>query len=302
MKIFSGSSNLPLAKKISDEIHQPLGDVILKQFADGESFTEFPYSMRGEYVAIIQSFSRPVNDNLMQAWAMTDALKRSGARRITLVAPYLAYSRQDRRSSISRSPITAKMIAELSQTAGIKQIITTDVHNLSIEGFYDIPFMNASTAHLFADDIRQRHEISDTVIVSPDAGGVGRARQVAKELDLDVAIVDKRRERANQIESMRLIGDVNGKNAIIIDDIVDTCRTILKCVEMLSERGAKSVRVYVSHGIFSKDALKNISQSPLTEIVLTDSIKNSKADKIEKIRRVSIATILAETMRRSVER
>ena len=300
MKLFSGTSNLPLSQKIS-ALCQPLSEVVLKKFADGESFAQLMHSARGEHAVLIQSISAPVNDNLMEALVVIDALKRNGAKRITLVAPYLGYSRQDRRVGTTRTPITAKLVADTLTAAGMNQLITVDVHNLAIEGFYNIPFMNVTTSNLFAEDIRANFpDLESAIIVSPDAGGVGRARQVAKELDLDVAIIDKRREKANQVESMRLIGDVAGKDAILIDDIADTCRTMLKSVNLLCEKGAKSVQIYVSHGIFSEDALEVIDNSAIRELVVTDSIVNEKADKVSKIRRVSVAPMIIEIIMRAI--
>lgn len=302
MKIFSGSYNLPLAHKISRGIQQPLGEVELKQFSNGETYARFPNSARGECVAIIQSFGESVDSSLMQACVMADALKRNGVQRITLVAPCLPYSRQERRSNGLREPITAQMVAGFFKVAGFSQIITVDAHNLAIEGFYDL-FINVPTTELFVRDIRQNHEIENSVIVSPDAGGVQRARNIAKELKLDVAIIDKRREEANKIEDMRLIGEVDGKDAIIVDDIADTCGTINKCADLLVNRGAKSVRAYVTHGIFSGESLEIIDRSgSLCEMVVTDSILNEPADQVVKIRRLSVAEILVSAMRRAIER
>jgi ribose-phosphate pyrophosphokinase len=302
MKLFAGSSNRPLAEKIAANVSQPLGDVTIKKFADGELYVEFRHTARGEHIALIQSLSKPVNDNVMETLLMTDALKRNGAKRITLVVPYMGYSRQDRRAGDSRSPISAKLLADMLQVAGVNQIITADVHNLAIEGFYNIPFMNASTAGLFADDIRAQNHIANAVIVIPDAGGSARARSVAKKLDIDVVLIDKRREEANKIESMRLVGDVKDKDAILVDDIVDTGGTLLKGAEMLLDKGAKSVRVYASHGLFSGDALEKIDSSCISEVTVTDSIDNPDLARVPKIRRIPLAQLLTNTIRRSVER
>ena len=302
MQLFSGTSNPELAKKISAGISTPLSDISIKSFADGESYVEITNTTRGHDVVIIQSISKPVNDNLMDTFVLVDALKRNGAKRITLCAPYLGYSRQDRRANDKRSPISAKMVADLLQAVGVRQLITVDIHNPAIEGFYNIPFLNAFTSDLFAHDIKQNEklgELKNSVIVSPDAGGVTRARAVAKKLGLDVAIVDKRREEANKIEEMRLIGDVAGKNAILIDDIADTCGTLVKCSDLLYEKGAKTVVAYITHGIFSKNALENIKNSKLAELVVTDSIVNADADKIEKIRRVSVTPLMIDAIRRT---
>ncbi|MDR3208347.1 MAG: ribose-phosphate diphosphokinase [Rickettsiales bacterium] len=340
MKLFSGTSNIPLTEKIAANVSQPVGAVVIKKFADGENYVELLHSARGEDVALIQSFSKPsddavmetlldlikslarsvdkavvkklmtliqslpkpVNDTVMETLLMLDALKRNGAKRITLVAPYLGYSRQDRRAGDSRSPISAKLLADMLQVAGVNQIITADVHNLAIEGFYNIPFMNASTAELFANDICARNHIENAVIVIPDAGGSARARSVAKRLDADVVLIDKRREHANKIESMRLVGDVRHRDAILVDDIIDTGGTLMNGAALLLDKGAQSVRVYASHGLFSGDALEKIDSSAISEVVVTDSINNPNLENAPKIRQVSMAQLLTNTIRRSVER
>jgi len=301
MQLFSGNSNVPLAKELSTGLSVPLGDLVLKSFADGESYVEFNHSARRQNTLIIQSISNPVNDNLINACVMIDAAKRNGAKSITLCAPYLGYSRQDRRVGDIRSPISAKMVADILQAVGVQQLITIDIHNPAIEGFYNVPFVNVFTSELFANDIKRNSKQDNAIIVSPDAGGVNRARAIAKRLDLDVAIVDKRREQANKIEEMRLIGDVDGKNAILVDDIADTCGTLIKCVDLLYEKGAVSVSAYVSHGIFSGDALEKIKSAKLQELVVTNSIVNPNADKIEKIRRVSVTPLLIDAIHRAVE-
>lgn len=301
MQLFSGNSNPQLAQELSSGLSTPLGDLVLKTFADGESYVEFNHSARRQNTLIVQSISKPVNDNFMNACVMIDAAKRNGAKSITLCAPYIGYSRQDRRAGEKRSPISAKMVADILQAVGVTQVITIDIHNPAIEGFYNIPFINVFTSDLFANDIKKNYGVSDLIIVSPDAGGVNRARAIAKVLDLDVAIVDKRREQANKIEEMRLIGDVDGKNAILVDDMADTCGTLIKCADLLLEKGAKSVVAYVSHGIFSGNALEKIQSSKLRELIVTNSIVSADADQVDKIRRVSVTPLLIDAIHRAVE-
>lgn len=304
MILFSGNSNPQLAQEISKGLSTHLGDRVLRTFADGESYCEYFHTPRGKHTLIIQSISNPVNNNLMDACVMIDAAKRGGAKSITLCAPYLGYGRQDKRDKEKRSPISARMVADMLQVVGIHQLITIDIHNPAIEGFYNVPFLNASTSELLTNDIKQRnYDQGNLVVVSPDAGGVERARVIAKKLNnSDVAIIDKRREKANEVEEMRLIGDVSGKTAILLDDIADTCGTLVKGSDLLYEKGAKTVVVYVSHGVFSNDALERIQKAQLQELVVTNSIRNEEADKVGKIRRISVAPLLLDAIRRAVER
>jgi len=300
MRIYSGTSNLPLAHELCNLLDEPLSDAGIKRFADGEPFINLMVTTRGYHSVIMQSLSHPFAENLMDACMMVQAAHLNGAKNITAVIPYYGGARQDRRMKGTRSAITAKLVADVLYNAGAKQIVTVDIHNPAIEGFFDGPFRNVAATKLFAEDIRKNHDLDDAIIVSPDAGGTERAKLLADELELDFAVCYKRRIEANSVAEIRLIGDVNGKNVIVLDDMADTCGTLTKCLEVLGKGGAKSIVFYATHGVFSKNAIERIEQTDaLSEVVVTNTIMHLEADKISKIRRLSIAPLLAEGIRRS---
>jgi ribose-phosphate pyrophosphokinase len=305
MKLIAGNSNLPLAKAISEHCFSDIVPSTIKTFADGECSVEFHENIRGEDVFIIQSTSTPVNDHLMELMIMVDAAKRSSAKRITAVIPYFGYARQDRKSA-SRTPITAKLVADLITTAGADRVLTMDLHAGQIQGFFNIPVDDLTSRVVFANDIKDRMNISpdqlnkpnNLVFVSPDAGGVVRARKFANQFNADIAIVDKRRPVAGVSEVMNLIGDVQGKHAILVDDMVDSGGTLCNAASAIMDAGALSVRAYITHGVLSGRACSKIQESQLTELVITDSIKYKCADDITKVRQVSIGSLLGEAIRR----
>ena len=285
MKIISGNSNPNLAKAIAKQLKIELSDVVLEKFADGEIYVEIKDQVRGADVFVIQSTSHPVNDRLMELLILADALKRSSAKRVTAVIPYFGYARQDRKTT-PRTAISAKLVANLLTSAGIHRLLTLDLHAGQIQGFFDIPVDNIFANVLFVNHIKKKFkDLKNYLIVSPDIGGVIRARSVAKWLNIDLAVVDKRRPIAGVAEVVNIIGDVKGKNCILIDDIADSCNTITKSAEALKERGAKDIYVYVSHGVFSLNAIDNIEKSAVKEFMCTDSIDfndkiiNSKKNK-----------------------
>lgn len=297
--IFGGSSLPTLAPQIVSEVDQylELHNLISTKFSDGEIRVELLEPVRGKDTYIIQSTCAPVNDTLMELILMADALKRSSAKSVTAVVPYFGYSRQDRRPSDSRVPISARVVADLMQSAGIDHVLTVDIHALQIEGFFKIPVDNISATTMFANDIRANYG-EEVMIVSPDVGGTARARRVAKELsDAEMAIVDKRRPKANVSEVMNIIGDVRGKTCIIIDDMVDTAGTLCKAADALIDfGGASKVIAYATHGVLSGCASLNISKSKLSELVVTDSIPSNQ--RIEKVRYISLASVLGHTIAR----
>ena len=298
MKIITGNSNLPLARSISDYLGIPLMDAGIKRFADGEVFVEVLENVRGEDVFLIQSTSSPANDNIMELLVCLDALKRASAKRITAVIPYFGYARQDRKPG-PRTPISAKLIANIITSAGADRVLTLDLHAGQIQGFFDIPLDNLYASPVLVADIKENFELPNLTIISPDVGGVVRARAVAKRLDVDLAIVDKRRERAGVSEVMNIIGDVQGKDCIIFDDIVDSAGTLCNAAAALVEKGAKSVAAYITHGVLSGKAAERVQNSALTMLAVTDSIKLSEAAEAEpKIRTVTIAPLIAEAMKR----
>jgi len=305
MKIITGNSNLPLAEAIAGHCFSELVPADVNTFADGECSVEFKENIRGEDVFIIQSTSTPVNDNLMELLIMIDAARRSSASRITAVIPYFGYARQDRKSA-SRTPITAKLVANLLVTAGADRILTMDLHAGQIQGFFDIPVDDLTSRVVFAKDIKRSIGIIDdpevhqtgTVFVSPDAGGVVRARKFADMFRGDIAIVDKRRPAAGKSEVMNLIGDVKGKHAILVDDIVDSGGTLCNAAKAIMDAGAASVRAYITHGVLSDDACLKIEKSVLDELVVTDSIGNKCPKNCKKTRQVSVAPLFGEAMRR----
>ncbi len=303
MKILTGNSNRPLAEAISACLNLPLTQASMRRFSDMEVFVEINENVRGEDVFIIQSTSYPANDNLMELLVAIDALRRASARRITAVLPYYGYARQDRKSG-GRTPISAKLVANLITVAGASRVLTLDLHAGQIQGFFDIPTDNLYAAPVLTKDIQQRFAGKDLVVVSPDVGGVVRARAVAKRLDADLAIIDKRRERAGVSEVMNIIGDVRGQYCILVDDIVDSAGTLCNAAVALMEAGAKAVSAYVTHGVLSGGAVARVSASPIESLVTTDSIMATEAVRVSQtVRQLTIAPLLAEAISRtSLER
>jgi len=298
MKILTGNSNRPLAEAISAVINLPLTKASVRRFSDMEIFVEIDENVRGEDVFVIQSTSYPANDNLMELLVAMDALRRGSARRITAVIPYYGYARQDRKSG-PRTPISAKLVANLITVAGADRVLTLDLHAAQIQGFFDIPTDNLFSAPVFTKDIIDRYDGEELTIVSPDVGGVLRARAIAKRLDADLAIIDKRRERAGISEVMHIIGDVASRRCILVDDIVDSAGTLCNAASALMAAGARSVGAYVTHGVLSGGAVARVSASPLEELVMTDSIQATEAVRVaQNIRQISIAPLLGEAMRR----
>ncbi|MDV7338055.1 ribose-phosphate pyrophosphokinase [Terasakiella sp. A23] len=298
MKILTGNANRPLAEAIGKELGIPLTEASVKRFSDQEVFVEILENVRGEDVFIVQPTSYPANDNMMELLVTIDAAKRGSARRITAVVPYFGYARQDRKSA-PRSPISAKLVANLITTAGADRVLTMDLHAGQIQGFFDIPVDNLHAAPVFARDIAENYEKDNLLIVSPDVGGVVRARAIAKRLDAGLAIIDKRRERAGVSEVMNVIGDVEGMNCILIDDIVDSGGTLCNAAQALLENGAKSASAYITHGVLSGGAVSRITSSALQELAITDSIQGTEQVlEAGNIRPISIAPILSEAMKR----
>ena len=299
MKLLACNANRPLAEAIADYLDMRLTRSEVKTFADQEIFVRIDENVRGEDVFVIQSTSFPANDNLMQLLIMMDALKRASARRITAVIPYFGYARQDRKTD-GRTPISAKLVANLISTAGADRVLTVDLHAGQIQGFFDIPTDNLFGSPVMIDDIKERYGKDKIVVVSPDVGGVVRARSLAKRLDdADLAIVDKRRPEAGKSEVMNIIGDVSGKRCIMLDDMCDSGGTLANAAAALKEHGAKSVAAYVSHGVLSGKAVERIEKSVLDELVMTDTIAPSDAAKKSKsIRILPIAPLLGEAIRR----
>ncbi len=298
MKILTGNSNRPLAEAISAFLNLPLTKASVRRFSDMEIFVEIDENVRGEDVFMFQSTSYPANDTLMELLVAMDALRRGSARRITAVIPYYGYARQDRKSG-PRTPISAKLVANLITIAGADRVLTLDLHAAQIQGFFDIPTDNLFAAPVFTKDIMDRFDGAELTIVSPDVGGVLRARAIAKRLDADLAIIDKRRERAGVSEVMHIIGDVGNRRCILVDDIVDSAGTLCNAATALMDAGAKSVGAYVTHGVLSGGAVARVSASPLEELVMTDSIQATEAVRVAgNIRQISIAPLLGEAMHR----
>ncbi|HEX9702830.1 MAG TPA: ribose-phosphate pyrophosphokinase [Rhodospirillales bacterium] len=298
MRILAGNSNRPLAEAISACIDQPLTKASIRRFSDMEVFVEIEENVRGEDVFIIQSTSYPANDNLMELLVALDALRRGSARRVTAVIPYFGYARQDRKSG-PRTPISAKLVANLITEAGADRVLTLDLHAGQIQGFFDIPTDNLYAAPVLAKDIEDKLNGDDLVIVSPDVGGVIRARGMAKRLNADLAIIDKRRERAGISEVMNIIGDVEGRRCVLVDDIVDSAGTLCNAAEALIRQGAKSVHAYVTHGVLSGGAVARVSSSPLAKLVITDSIQATEAVRVaHNIEQLTIAPLMAEAISR----
>jgi ribose-phosphate pyrophosphokinase len=301
MKILTGNSNRPLAEAISTYLGLPLTKASVRRFSDMEVFVEILENVRGEDVFVIQPTSYPANDHLMELLVTLDALRRSSARRATAVIPYYGYARQDRKSG-SRTPISAKLVANMITAAGADRVLTLDLHAGQIQGFFDIPTDNLYAEPVLVKDIRENHSGEDLVIVSPDVGGVFRARQIARRLDADLAIVDKRRERAGVSEVINIIGDVAGRRCILIDDIVDSAGTLCNAAEALIGSGAEAVYAYVTHGVFSGGAVARVVDSPIESMVTTDSIVATDAVRTaHNIRQVTIAPLMAEAIRRISE-
>ena len=301
MKILACNSNRVLAEAVGAYLDIPLTRANIRRFADQEVFVEILENVRGEDVFVVQSTSFPANDHLMELLVSIDALRRGSARRITAVLPYYGYARQDRKSG-PRTPISAKLVANLITTAGADRVVTVDLHAGQIQGFFDIPLDNLFTAPTFVKDMRDRFTGADVVMVSPDVGGVVRARAIAKRVEADLAIIDKRRERAGVSEVMNIIGDVKGRTCVLVDDIVDSAGTLCNAAVALMDEGAKEVWAYVVHGVLSGAAVARVTASPLKELVLTDSILATDAVKAAaNIRLVAIAPLLAEAMKRISE-
>ena len=299
MKIFAGNATPELAKKICDRLYMPLGDATVGSFSDGEICVEINENVRGADVFIIQSTCAPTNNNLMELIVMIDALRRASAGRITAVIPYFGYARQDRRVRSARVPITAKVVADFLSSVGVDRVLTVDLHAEQIQGFFDVPVDNAFGTPILLEDMKSR-KLDNPVIVSPDIGGVVRARAVAKLLDdADLAIIDKRRPKANVAQVMHIIGDVAGRDCIIVDDMIDTGGTLAKAAEAVKEHGAKRVIAYATHPVLSGNAAQNLRDSVLDEVVVTDSIPLSDEIKeLKMVRQLTLSGMLSEAIRR----
>lgn len=298
LKLFSGNANLPLAKKVADHLGIGLGKAVVSKFSDGEIMVEITENVRGREVFVIQPTCAPTNDNLMELVIMGDALRRASAANLTAVIPYFGYARQDRRIRSTRVPITAKIVADIIAAVGYTRVITVDLHADQIQGFFYIPVDNIYGTPVMFDDIKKRN-FDNMIVVSPDVGGVVRARAVAKRLDVDLAIIDKRRQRRNQIEVMHVIGDIDHRDCVIMDDIVDTAGTLCQGAVALKNKGAKSITAYCVHAVLSGAAIENIENSFLDEVVVTDTVPlTPQAQKCKKIRQLSLSNFLAETIRR----
>jgi ribose-phosphate pyrophosphokinase len=301
MKIIAGNSNLPLSSDVAKYLQIDLAKATIRRFADEEVYVEIKENIRGEDVFVIESTSYPANDNLMELLVIIDALKRASAKRITAVLPYFGYARQDRKPG-PRTPISAKLVANLISTAGADRVLTVDLHAEQIQGFFDIPTDNLFAGPVFSRDIKDQFDLSNLVAVSPDIGGVVRARAIASKFGASIAIVDKRRPKAGESEVMNIIGDVDGKDCIILDDIIDSAGTICNAADKLIDIGAKSVTAYVTHGVLTGKALSKIKDSKLKEVVITDTINNTEnAKKLEKVRIIPISVLLGEAIRRISE-
>jgi ribose-phosphate pyrophosphokinase len=297
MKLLSGNSNLPLAREIAKYLDVSLVNAEIKRFADNEVFVEIKENVRGEDVFVLQSTSFPANDNIMELLIMIDALRRASARRITAVIPYFGYARQDRKVG-PRTPISAKLVSNIITKAGADRVLTLDLHASQIQGFFDIPLDNLFAAPVFSRDIKEHFGTQDLMIVSPDVGGLVRARVVASKLGCELAIVDKRRPRAGVSEVMNIIGDVSGKDCVMVDDIVDSGGTLINAADALLKNGAKSVSAYITHGVLSNQAALKISNSSLTNLIITDSIaQGEEVLKAKNIRMISISSLIGEAIK-----
>jgi len=299
IKLVAGNSNPVLAKAIADQLGLPLTKTVVRRFADMEIFVEIQENVRGSDAFVLQSTSYPANDHLMELLIITDALRRSSARRITAVIPYFGYARQDRKSG-SRTPISAKLVANLITNAGVDRVMTLDLHAGQIQGFFDIPTDNLFASPLMVRDIKERFDLTDVMVVSPDVGGVARARGLAKRINTPLAIVDKRRERPGESEVMNVIGEVAGHTCILVDDIVDSGGTLVNAADALFAHGANEVYAYITHGVLSGGAVTRINSSRLKELVITDTIQPTKAVRgATNIRTLSVASLIAEAISRT---
>ena len=300
LMVFTGNANPKLAEAVVKHLGIPLGKALVGRFSDGEVQVEIQENVRGKHVFILQSTCAPTNDNLMELMVMVDALKRASARRITAAIPYFGYARQDRRPRSARVAITAKVVANMLEVAGVERVLTMDLHADQIQGFFDIPVDNIYASPILLEDLRKKN-YEDLLVVSPDVGGVVRARALAKQLGVDLAIIDKRRPKANVAEVMNIIGEVDGRNCVIMDDMIDTGGTLCKAAQVLKERGAKQVFSYCTHPVLSGGAAARIADSALDEVVVTDTIPlREDAIKCGKIRQLSTAPLLSETFTRIV--
>ena len=298
LMVFTGNANPLLGKEVARRLSIPVGRAVVGKFSDGEVNVELLENVRGKDVFILQSTSMPANDNLMEILVMTDALKRSSAARITAAIPYFGYARQDRRPRSARVAISAKVVANMLEAAGVDRVLTMDLHADQIQGFFDVPVDNIYAAPILLSDV-WKHNYENLVVVSPDVGGVVRARALAKRLESDLAIIDKRRPKANVSEVMHVIGEIEGRNCVIMDDMVDTAGTLCKAAEVLKERGAIKVMAYCTHAVLSGNAVQKINASVIDELVVTDTIAlRDDARACTRIRQLSVAELLAETIRR----
>ncbi len=299
MMVFTGNANPELAQKVASRLYLSLGKADVGKFSDGEVCVELNENVRGKDVFVLQSTCAPTNDNLMELVVMIDALRRASASRITAVVPYFGYARQDRRVRSARVPITAKVVADMMVVVGVNRVLTVDLHAEQIQGFFQCPVDNVYGSPVLIDDI-EACNYENIIVVSPDIGGVVRARAIAKQLnEADLAIIDKRRPKANEAQVMNLIGEVEGRTCLLVDDLVDTAGTLCKAADALKERGAAKVVAYCTHAVLSGNALENIQNSQLDELVVTDTIPlSAEAKKIGKIRQLTLADLLAESMRR----
>ncbi|MBE0464556.1 MAG: ribose-phosphate pyrophosphokinase [Halomonadaceae bacterium] len=298
LMVFTGNANPELAQKIAESLDSRMGNATVGQFSDGEIAVEINENVRGKDVFILQSTCAPTNDNLMELILMVDALRRASATRITAVVPYFGYARQDRRVRSARVPISAKVVADMMVKAGVDRVMTMDLHADQIQGFFDVPVDNVYGSPILLDDI-ERQNYADLVVVSPDVGGVVRARAIAKQLNADLAIIDKRRPQANQAQVMHIIGEIEGRTCVVVDDMIDTAGTLCKAGEALKDHGAARVVAYATHPILSGPAVDNITNSVLDEVVVTDTIPLADhARRSGKIRQLSVAGLIAEAIRR----
>ena len=298
LMVFTGNANPELAKLVVERLDIPMGDAVVGKFSDGESTIELNENVRGKDVFIIQPTCAPTNDNLMELLLMSDCLRRASAARITAVVPYFGYARQDRRPRSARVPISARAVADMMSTAGVDRLLTVDLHADQIQGFFDIPVDNVYGSPVLLDDL-ERQNYEDLIVVSPDIGGVVRARAIAKQMDVDLAIIDKRRPKANVSEVMNIIGDVKDRTCVLVDDMVDTAGTLCHAAKALKEFGAKKVVAYCTHPVLSGPAVERLASAELDELVVTDTIPLSEAAKsIGRIRQLTIAGLLAEAVRR----
>jgi ribose-phosphate pyrophosphokinase len=296
--LFTGNANPVLAQEIAGHLGVELGRASVGRFSDGEVTVEIRQNVRARDIFVVQPTCTPTNENLMELFIMVDAIKRASARRITAVIPYFGYARQDRRPRSTRVPISAKVVANMLETVGVERVLTMDLHADQIQGFFDIPVDNIYASPVLLSDLKSRN-YRDLVVVSPDVGGVVRARALAKQLGCDLAIIDKRRPAANVSEVMHVIGEIEGRNCVIMDDMIDTAGTLVKAAEVLKERGARSVYAYCTHPVFSGPAIERLASSALDEVVITNTIPlNDAARACRKIRQLSVAFLFAETIRR----